>query len=268
MNDISDINKYLLDYEEKFFFSKSVFRITNILICLSHGISSLTNIANACNVHKSTTHRLLGALCKAKVVMQDPVSQQYSLGPLISEMAANPKVTHQGLIVCAANEMRALANYSGETIGLAGLIGLQQLSLFEVPSIYDFRIVVQKMFTDNLHAGATSRVLLSQINKKELTLVTANMDFKPVTDNTITYREQWFALLNLAREQGYAVSYGERILGAMSISFPIKNYLFPVALDMVGPEARIKPRLNEFLAELKICATNIEKNIKRMIEMK
>jgi DNA-binding IclR family transcriptional regulator len=268
MNDYSAIKDYLYDSKKSLPSSRTVFRIANVLTCLSHGINSLTDIANACNVNKSTMHRLLAALCEAHVAMQNPADQQYNLGPLISELTSDLSMTHQSLIVCAANEMDSLANYTGETIGLNALIGLQQISLYEIPSIQGFRVVLKRKYTDNMHAGATSRVLLSQLNKKDLKLVIANLDFKPLTENTITYKDQWLAHLKQAKEEGYSISYGERLIGAMTISAPIKNYLFPVALDVVGPEARVKPRVNEFIAELLACAGRIQENIKRMQKMK
>jgi IclR family acetate operon transcriptional repressor len=168
--------------------SKSVFRTATVLNCLSNGIGSVTEIAEICGLPKSTIHRILGELCEVQLTMQDPSSNQYYLGPLISEMAAKPIVTHESLIICAANEMSKLAGYTGETVGLAGLIGLKQISLHEIPSIHDFKIVVQKKVTEHMHAGATSRVLLAQITAKDLKLVLANMDFKALTETTITYK--------------------------------------------------------------------------------
>jgi DNA-binding IclR family transcriptional regulator len=264
MNENSNIQNYLRHSKNKVSSSKYVFRITNVLICLSRGINSLTDIANACKVDKSTMYRILSALCEAQIAMQDPTDQQYRLGPLVSEIAANPSLTHQSLIVCAGNEMASLASYTGETVGLNGLIGLQEISLYEIPSIHAFRVIQTRKVEHNLHTGATARVLLSQLNKKDLNLVIKNLDFKPVTENTITYKDQWLAHMKMTKERGYGVSYGERLVGAMTISAPIKNYFFPVALDVVGPEARIKPRVNEFTAKLLASTERIQENIKQI----
>ena len=268
MNENSRIQNYLRHPQKKVSSSKLVFRITNILICLSRGINSLTDIAKACNVDKSTMYRILCALCEAQIAMQDPRDQQYHLGPLISEITANPSLTHQSLIVCASNEMASLANYTGETIGLNSLIGLQEISLYEIPSIHAFRVVQTKKVEHNLHAGATARVLLSQLNKKDLNLVIKNLDFKPITENTITYKDQWLAYMKMMKERGFGISYGERLVGAMTISVPVRNYFFPVALDIAGPEARMKPRTNEFTSALIECAHRIEENIKQISKTK
>jgi len=53
------------------------------------------------------------------------------------------------------------------------------------------------------------------------------------------------------KEQGHAVSFGERISGAVSISVSINNYIVPAALTVLGPQDRIRPRVNEILNEMK-----------------
>ena len=63
--------------------------------------------------------------------------------------------------------------------------------------------------------------------------------------------------LKKVRKQGYAISYGERIIGALAISVPIKGYFFPVALTILGPEQRLKPKINKLLEEMKERASRI-----------
>jgi hypothetical protein len=54
----------------------------------------------------------------------------------------------------------------------------------------------------------------------------------------------------------------------MCITSPIKNYVFLVAVDMVGPEARVKPKLNDFINELKMSAERIQQNLTRIPRIK
>ena len=73
-----------------------------------------------------------------------------------------------------------------------------------------------------------------------------------VTDKKILMKE-----LKKVREQGYAISYGERIIGALGIAVPIRGYLFPVALSILGPEQRLKPKVKELLKEARESARRI-----------
>jgi DNA-binding IclR family transcriptional regulator len=53
---------------------QSVRRAAEILNCISNGMSSVTDIAERCNLSKSTVHRLLKALGESELVMQDPIN--------------------------------------------------------------------------------------------------------------------------------------------------------------------------------------------------
>ena len=50
-------------------------------------------------------------------------------------------------------------------------------------------------------------------------------------------------------------------MGAMSIAVPIMNYIYPAALTVLGPENRIKPKMEYFLKEFKKSANRISKSI-------
>jgi IclR family transcriptional regulator, KDG regulon repressor len=245
---------------------KSVFRTAKILNCVSRGIGSITDIAAYCQVDKASIHRLLQALCETRLIVQDPITRQYHLGTLISEITSNPLTAHNSLITCADTEMRHLAECTGETVGLSMLVGLQRLTLHIIPSSQDFRIVPKNTFVDYLYIGATARVLLSQLNPKAFKIIIANLDFKPFTENTIIYKEQLLSQVIQVKQQGYAVSYGERIPGAMDISVPVKNYSSPVSLSILGPEIRMKPRINDFIQELTCSSDRINQSLKKVIK--
>ena len=82
-----------------------------------------------------------------------------------------------------------------------------------------------------------------------------------MTGNNVTDRKVLIAQLKVIKRQGYAVSYGERIAGAMCISAPIKHYSYPVALSVLGPENRLKPRAAEIKEELVTSAARITNSI-------
>jgi DNA-binding IclR family transcriptional regulator len=93
-----------------------------------------------------------------------------------------------------------------------------------------------------------------------------NIDFKPITEHTITDREQLLAQINQIRRQGFAVSYGEINASALNIAAPVNNYYLPVALGILGPESRVKPKRKEFTDELTISGNRISENLKRVFK--
>jgi IclR family transcriptional regulator, KDG regulon repressor len=229
---------------------KLVFRVANIIDCLLAGIDSITDISSICKVDKSTIHRLLKAMEQAKFIIKDPVKHGYYMGPLITKIISNPEVTHQHLISCAIKEINYLWNFTNETIGISVLTGVQSEKLYEIPSSYEHKISGLEKYVGTLHAGARTKVLLSQLNEKELKIAMLNMNFEYLTENTVTKKEQLIEQLKQIKQQGYAVSIGERIPEGLSIAVPIKDYFVPAALSIIGPKSRLTPRVQDYIQEL------------------
>jgi IclR family transcriptional regulator, KDG regulon repressor len=259
---------FVVDVEKKPTALRAVFRTANILTCLSYGVDSVTEIANICKLNKSIIHRLLQAMCEAGLTTMDPISHRYYIGPLVAEISSNPYVTHENLISCAINEMRALSDFCGESIGLSVMIGLQSVTLYEMPSTFDLKIVGKKKIVPHLHAGAQGKVLLSQLNNKDLKIALLNLAMEPMTEHTTTFEAELIAQLKQIRHQGNAVSYGERIEGAMCLSAPINNYILPASVSILGPEIRVKPRANEVIARLMESVDRIRQNLVKVNKIK
>lgn len=240
---------------------KAVYRAADIIRCLQRAPMTLSEIAGELDVHKSTAHRLLQALKDADLVVRSNLDRRFYLGSLISELVSDPEVTHQYLVSCALNPMKQLARFTGESIGLNILIGLSNILLFEIPSTHNLHIVAKKKVVNNLYAGSGSKVLLAQLEPKELMIAVSNLDYKPLTERTITSKEELLAQVNRIKAQGYAMCYGERIAGAMNIAVPVRNYFVPSAIGILGLESRMKPRTAEYLKALQEAGSRIEDNI-------
>ncbi len=242
---------------------KAVFRASQILRKLRHGPMTVTEVAAELDVHKSTAHRLLGTLESAGFLMRNIFDRRYYVGPLVSELAADPIVTHQYLLSCAVLAMQHVAEVTRESVALNMLVGVYGITLHEIPSSYDLQIVGKKRVNTDLYSGAGYKALLAQLGPKELSIIVNNQSYKPRTERTIVRPEELLVQLDRVREQGYAMSYGERIPEAMNISVMVRNYMVPLALAVLGPESRMKPRTEEFLGELLAARDIVEKNIAR-----
>ena len=261
-----DIQNAVMTRIKKIAAPKSVLRTASILTCLSNGVNSITDIARVCQTNKSTVHRLLQALGDTGLTLQDPINHRYYIGPLITEIASNPYVTHEHLISCSTNEMRYLSNLTGESIGLSILVGLKGVVLNEIESIYDFAITSKKRTNTSLHAGAHSKAMLSLLNSKELKVVLTNIVLEPLTEHTVTYKDQLMVQLKQVKRQGYAISYSEVNNGAACLSVPLKNYILPAALSILGPESRVRPREAEFVNELIASGNRVQHNIAEIFQ--
>jgi len=242
----------------------SIAHAAGILTCISDDTHALTDIARQCNLGKSTVHRVLKLLEQSRLVVQDNINRRYYLGPLIMQLASNPITTHEYLIMYANDEMKHLSTLSEETVALDIMIGIQYFSLYEIPSQHDLRVTQESRMSGNLQAGASVKALLSLFNDKQLKLALDSMTIARTTSRTVTSKERLAAQIKEIRQQGYAVSCGERIAGCMCISVPIKNYSLPVALSVVGPESRLQSRQKGVIKEMKAGAARISSNLSRI----
>ena len=85
-------------------------------------------------MNKATAHKVLKSLESTGLAMQDPVTRQYSLGPLIHQIAADPVQIHQDLVRRVYPRMVYLRDATKETIGLQLLVSSRRLVIEELPS--------------------------------------------------------------------------------------------------------------------------------------
>jgi DNA-binding IclR family transcriptional regulator len=239
----------------------SIAHATDILLSLSNDVHSLTDIARQCRLSKSTTHRVLKLLERSRLVVEDNINRRYYLGPLLKKLSSNPAAAHERLIAGAADEMRRLARLTGETVAMDVIVGIQYIPLYEIPSRQDLKVTQESKkigpLYSGLYAGATVKVLLSQLDDENLRIILGHVSIPQETDRTVTDKALLKAQLNDIRQKGYTVTYGERIPGTMCAAVPISHYFIPVVLSVVGPEIRLQPRAKEVVAELKLSAARI-----------
>jgi IclR family KDG regulon transcriptional repressor len=243
----------------------SLVRVINILLCLSNGLNTSTDIANYCNYSTSTVHRLLNVMKGLNLAIQDTYNHKYYLGPLLSQLISNQTAAHRYLIINAIQEMGRLSDLTEETINLTLLVQYHYVLLHAVPCKHELRIIENnRVYGILFAAGATGKVLLSQLVDEEIKEFLNKIKLPEVTEKSVTDKRVLMAQLNDIRQQGYAVSCGEKISGAMCISAPLLNYEFPAALSVLGPEIRLKPKAADIVVELKHSVRCISDNIDRV----
>jgi DNA-binding IclR family transcriptional regulator len=261
MNKISTERRILPDADKKVIAVQSIHRAADILRCISDGINSVTEIAANCNLHKSTVHRLLKALGESDLVIQNPISHQYFLGYLFVKLTLTPATSHEYLIDCAREEMQRLSQLTGETVDLRIKLGLKNIGLDLIQSKNDLVVIGDSLRVRPINIGVDGMVLLSQLRDEELWVVFGNMQLEPVTKRENIDTEDIMPKIKLIRQQGYALISNELIMGVTCICAPIKNYLLPAVLILVGPEIRMKPKIKNLTKELLICAARVSENV-------
>jgi IclR family acetate operon transcriptional repressor len=180
----------------------------------------VTEIARRLGLGKSTVHRALEGLVASGIVMRDPASSLYRLGPRAIEL---------GLRAIGAADIRALAlpfmfdlrDSTGETVTLSLRIGNERTFLTQMRSRQEVRMLVNVGTRLPLHAGAPGRVILAHFTETELASYLAAVPLVPVTEATVTDEAALRALLVHSHDVGYAVSRGERNCSASAVAAPI-----------------------------------------------
>jgi IclR family transcriptional regulator, KDG regulon repressor len=243
----------------------SIYRAVDILSCVGNDINSVTGIAENCKLSKATVHRLLKILADTHLVERDLINHQYYVGRFITQFLSKPLITHEYLVRSANQEMIHLSTVTQESVHLNVISGYCYIILKSVMSKHTLRIVVDNEEIEYLHAGACGKVLLSQIDNKELRIALKSMPFEPFTENTTIHKEELMLQIKRIREQGYAISNSERLEGMMCVAAPITNYTVPVALSILGLEGRIKIKSAEIISELTKSSAIISDKIKTFL---
>ncbi len=253
-------------YDDKQAIVQSISRAADVLVCISNGYNSLTEIARQCNFGKSTAHRMLQALAEKNLVTRDPVSRQYYLGYLITSLNLKPNINHAYLTICADEEINRLADFTGETVSFGLMVALRYVNLQSYPSKYDLRVIETPKKVGTIYATASGRALLSQLNNKDLKRAIECLKLEPITEFTNIDKDDLIEQIKLVRQKGYAISSNEITVGAMSIAVPVKHYTLPATLYILGPESRLKPRTSEFIEALLNSAKRISYNIEQIFK--
>ncbi len=237
----------------------TIVHASSILKYLTQDVGTQTHIAKKLGLHKATVHRTLKTLESEEFVVQDPATRCYHLGPMIHRLAANPLIGHHCLLLHAREELEYLQHLTGETTGLQIQMGYKRVILEEVQSLKPVKIFRGKGSSLPIYTAATGKVLLAELKDKNLNNVLKHIQLEPVAPKTITNTEVLRKEVEKTRKLGYATSVNENIEGVATIAVPIKNYLCPVAMGIVGPTNRFSHMT--FLDELKKCALNISNKL-------
>jgi DNA-binding IclR family transcriptional regulator len=245
----------------------SIVRSVRILQSISSGNSRIGKIAEQLALSKATTHRLLETLITVGFVVQDPLTHRYSLGPDLLKLASDQSLIHEALFGCAIHPMTRLRDTTRETVLLDIRAGLQKVCIEKLDSPESIKYTNAKGFAAPIYVGGGGKILLSQLPDDQIERLIKQIRFAAITPNTIIDKEQLWAEIRKARQQGYATSFGERVVGSSCVSVPVLNYFTPVALSILGPASRFtEKKIMDILPELKRAGGAISRAVRRLGE--
>ncbi|GAB6156694.1 IclR family transcriptional regulator [Desulfosporosinus burensis] len=181
---------------------------------------SLTELDSMLDIPKSSLHRILVSLTHKDVLMHDKERQQYTLGKTFRGWSAT--MFHRLRLDDIAHPfLESFRNQSGETATLSMRVGLMRTYVFMFESSSEVRMSVELGKMLPLHAGANGKVILAQMSPNEVEQTISEIGLYSITPSTITNREKLLDELKKIKEEGFAISAGERVQEAMTVAAPL-----------------------------------------------
>ncbi len=217
----------------------------------------VTELSQRLELSKSTVHRLLASLQRARLVDQDPKTEKYRLGIALVRLAG---LVLKQIDVWQVSRpfLRSLAEVCEETVNLAVLTG--DGKVINIDGVSSPRMVrnVGWIGREMLpHCVASGKALLAYLPQQRLERILAK-GLPRFTEETIAdpilLREE----LKRVRQQGYAVAHEELEIGLVAVAAPIWNHEGKVvaAVSVSGPSFRLSSEKIPELAELTRRTTN------------
>jgi IclR family transcriptional regulator, acetate operon repressor len=208
---------------------------------------TLTELAQAVELNKTTTYRLLTALESEDLLARNPETDTYRLGLGIIKLGGHALRANNLRALCHP-ELKRLAAAAQETAALELLSGSEALVVDEVTGD---RIMSGGQVMGNrspAHATSTGKAMLAYLSPHELEAILPD-PLPAMTPYTITNREALLTDLAETRARGYAMASEELEIGLVAVAAPLLNYDSHVvgALSLAGPKSRLSP---ERLAEI------------------
>jgi len=218
----------------------AVDRAVKVIQCLGEGLNGVVEIAGKLSLSKATVHRILQTLETSGMVIQEPMTRKYYLGPTFFNMFSNSRVAHQGLVALAFDDMWFLRELTGESVALQVQSGLQRSLIEELESRQNHRFSLGRDYIAPLYTGSGGIIILTQMAPNELDSLIAGMEILNTGPGAVKNKNQLLEEVEKAKKQGYAISVESVHIGTAGISVPIKNYNYPVALSVFGPKDRLE----------------------------
>jgi len=229
-----------------------------MLFTTSQGATlGITEIATELDISKAVVHRILTSLCDRDVVIADPETRRYSLGPGVLQLASAYR-SRLDLRTLARQTLVQLSRTTDETATLSLRHGWSRTYVDQVTPDREVTMTVSlgRMFP--LHAGASSKALLAFLPSEEIDAYLATGAIDALTPQTIVDRDALRSELESIRRVGYAVSFGERQAGAASVAAPVFSDEGPVGVvSICGPLERFAPLTNDFARRLLEATTGL-----------
>lgn len=216
---------------------RAVERVCDIVDLLRRtpGAVTLSDVAAATGLPKSSAHRYLATLETRRYVQRDPATGDYRAGAALLSLG-----THwvELLRRRARPYLERLRGEFEETINLGVLDGHQVLYVEIVESLRGVRLAARRGGRDPLHSTALGKAICSTLSDEQVSALLAEAGMQRRTHDTIVTLRRYLDELAEVRTRGYAIDNGENEPDGRCIAVPLPGKAALAGLSLSAPAAR------------------------------
>lgn len=188
----------------------------------SEGDASVAQVVEKMKLPTSTTHRLLGLLVNTGLAERGERPGTYRVGLEFLRLGGLI-VSRTEVTVVAEGFMQRIVEVTGETCVLNLYVPLEQKAMIAkvIYGHHPLRFEQELFKMSPLVYGALSRGILAFLPDDVIGQVLAKHEVSPITGRPLSDMRAVRRELATIKEQGYAISKGQRIPGAVGMAAPV-----------------------------------------------
>ena len=206
--------------------TQTVSRALDILeVFLDYGPEiGLSEVSRLVQLNKATAYRILSTLEGRGYVVRSPENRKYRLGVRTFELGSYFQSQIE-LRRIAIPEMQTMVAETSEAAFLCVREGDEALCIERVEALHEVNIFTLRVGgRQPLHCGGAPRALLADLDEHELEGYARRTRLPAVTPFTLNRLDQLLADVRHTRQQGYAFSANDVVLGISALGAPIYGY--------------------------------------------
>jgi IclR family pca regulon transcriptional regulator len=181
---------------------------------------NLPEIAAAAGISKSAAQRLTFSLEALNYLRKDPVTKKYQLAAHCVELGMRYTTTST-LIESASPYLLDLNIRCGETVNLSEPDAEDMVFVTSLPGHKEIFVQLPIGGRYPMYCTAAGRAYLSGLPKAEADAYLRGAEIHAYTPATLTKADEIIALVDAARERGFAYAHGEFFRGDVNVAAPV-----------------------------------------------
>jgi DNA-binding IclR family transcriptional regulator len=203
---------------------------------------SLQELSRTLAIPPGSMHRLLAVLEGEQFLSRSPTTRKYFVGPSLRAVCSRVD-RPSGNLTAPHAALAELAGECSETVFLTEIIGRRAICTSLAYGANPLRLFVQVGQEMPLHAAASARVLLADLDRREAVSLMQCEVLTRYTDRTPNTVQDVLAQLPTIAERGYDICDDELDDGVWAVASPVRSGSGEVcaSVTLAAPTHRVDP---------------------------